>query len=324
MSGALGVSVVICTYRRPETLAVTLESLQRQEYGEFEIIVVNNDADRAVERDIEAFNASARVPVRCVHHPEGGNSGARNRGVAESSGDVVLFTDDDVTVAPHWVETYARAFAEEPDMAVAGGPVRPRWLEPPPSWLLEYIDGREEYPQLALLDLGDRFILRPDTTVYGCNMGLRRGSFEIAGFHPEIYGPRTLGDGEWGLWDELRVHGILFGYLPGAAVEHHIPAGRMTVAYLRRWAWHHGGAIMYRRLRGKIPSAMGALVEAARCMRRHGVQAAKGLALWGRTDRISLDAQFRTSQLAYELRYLYWWLYDPFVRHLLTREETRA
>ena len=39
-----------------------------------------------------------------------------------------------------WLAAYARCFGAHPDMAAAGGPIRPAWETPPPTWLLDLAD----------------------------------------------------------------------------------------------------------------------------------------------------------------------------------------
>jgi GT2 family glycosyltransferase len=53
-----------------------------------------------------------------------GASAARNEGVRQAKGDLLLFTDDDCTVDRDWVQRWCRAFEEEPALGIAFGSVR--------------------------------------------------------------------------------------------------------------------------------------------------------------------------------------------------------
>ena len=75
------ISVVIPTYKRPQSLVDTLESLQAQTFRDFEAVVVDNAASPETQAAAEAFAQRSPFPVRCLSHPHGGSSGARNHGV---------------------------------------------------------------------------------------------------------------------------------------------------------------------------------------------------------------------------------------------------
>lgn len=79
-------SVVIPTYQRPEMLMQALESVECQTFADYELIVVDDEADHG--------------------HAKGG-AGARNAGIAKATGEWVAFLDDDDTWAP---DKLARVF----------------------------------------------------------------------------------------------------------------------------------------------------------------------------------------------------------------------
>ena len=112
------VSVIVPTIGRP-SLQQCVDSLAAQVCDvPFEVIV-----SRA---GLTPRSSTARFPgVRVVREPRPGPAAARNRGVRESSGDVVAFVDDDCVAAPGWLRsalaTLARA--DEP-VVVAGGITR--------------------------------------------------------------------------------------------------------------------------------------------------------------------------------------------------------
>jgi glycosyltransferase involved in cell wall biosynthesis len=90
---------VVATRDRPDDLRRLLASLARQRTGRaFEVVVVDDGSEPPVALD------GARPNVRVVRGPAAGPARARNRGVAASAGEVVLFTDDDVEPGPGWVE----------------------------------------------------------------------------------------------------------------------------------------------------------------------------------------------------------------------------
>jgi len=251
----VSVSVVIPTFRRPASLLQALGSLQDQSAQDFEILVVDNAADPAVEAVVEEANRTARVQVRYVAEPRLGLHHARHAGARAATAPILLFTDDDATFDPGWIEAYQRAFERFPEMAAAGGPIHPEWETEPPSWLMAFMGERQSFPPLSIMDEGQQTTYCcPHGYFFGVNMAVRAEALRSAGgFNPEIFGTRWLGDGESGLNRKLCVAGGLVGYVPEAVVHHHIPAARMTKAYLGRRHAQEGAADEYAALAHVVP-----------------------------------------------------------------------
>ena len=116
-----------------------------------------------------------RFGARYEPHPRPlGLNVARNTGVARSTGELVVFVDDDVEVCPGWLEALLRAAREHPHAQVFTGPIRPRLEGRAPRSC-----GRED-PPITALDLGPR-----DTDevryAWGANMAVRRSALERVG-----------------------------------------------------------------------------------------------------------------------------------------------
>lgn len=90
-----------------------IAALLAQDYpaGRYEILVVdNNSTDSSAER-------VARYPrVRLLREPVQGDYAARNRGIRESRGDIIAFTDSDTAPRPDWLRAIAR---DMPDTGAA-------------------------------------------------------------------------------------------------------------------------------------------------------------------------------------------------------------
>jgi glycosyltransferase involved in cell wall biosynthesis len=107
---------VIPTRDRPEPLARCLAALRGQQGIELEVVVVDDGSSDpgAVER------AAAALPGAHLVRLEGaGPAAARNAGVREATGEIVLLTDDDCVPSAGWAATLARA-AREHDALAAG------------------------------------------------------------------------------------------------------------------------------------------------------------------------------------------------------------
>lgn len=98
------VSVVLPTYNREMTLAAAITTVLEQTFAVHELLVVDDgstDRTAAVVQEIAAHDPR----VRYVHQRNSGASVARNRGIAEASGDVIAFQDSDDLWRPTFLET---------------------------------------------------------------------------------------------------------------------------------------------------------------------------------------------------------------------------
>ncbi len=182
----LSVSVIVCTRDRPEDLERCLASLFRLDPAPHEIVVVDNcpttDATRALCRGL---------PVRYLHEAVPGQSRARNRGIAEATGEIVAFTDDDCVVEPGWLSGLAREFADQRVMAVTGV-VAPIELETPSQYLFEAHGGFQRGFERRDLD---GVVVDPATAAgtagAGANAAFRRRVFDQVEPFAEWLGPGT-------------------------------------------------------------------------------------------------------------------------------------
>lgn len=131
------ISVCVCTFRRPQRLQRTLESVGRQRLPEgtsCEVLVVDNDEAASGEATVDAFAASAHVAVRYVVEPRKGLSAARNRTLELAAGEWLALIDDDEVAAADWlVALYQTAQECRADAVI--GVVRPEFEVPPPAWV---------------------------------------------------------------------------------------------------------------------------------------------------------------------------------------------
>jgi glycosyltransferase involved in cell wall biosynthesis len=233
-------SVVLCTYNRQKSLRRTLGSLANMSVPAglaWELVVVDNNSTDRTRDVVEEFARGTVVDVRYVFERKQGLAHARTRGVAEASGHVIAFTDDDVVVDQHWLTGLVNAFADR-DAASVGGKILPVWEQPCPGWLTTDLWG-----YLALLDHGEesRDLDVPD--LWGANFAVRRTVLEKYGGFDTALGrvPGKLYAGEETmLLRRLLEAGERISYTPAALVYHHVPVSRMRKAYFRRWRFDEG------------------------------------------------------------------------------------
>jgi glycosyltransferase involved in cell wall biosynthesis len=119
-------SVVIPTYNRAASLAVTLGAIEWQEPvpGGFEVVVVSDGSTDDTTAILADFSRRASFPVRPIRQENAGPARARNRGVREARGAIIVFIDDDVEPVPGFLRTHAAHHADD-EHTVVIGPMSP-------------------------------------------------------------------------------------------------------------------------------------------------------------------------------------------------------
>jgi glycosyltransferase involved in cell wall biosynthesis len=107
------VSVCLTTFNRPGLLAQALESLRRQDYPNFEVLLVDDGSDEPealalLEQLEQEFKTRGWRIIRQENKYVGA---ARNTGARHAHGEYLLFMDDDNYAVPHEISTFVRAAA---------------------------------------------------------------------------------------------------------------------------------------------------------------------------------------------------------------------
>lgn len=121
MSGPPRLSVVVPTYNRRPRLVRLLGGLDRQTVpaSTFELVLVDDGSTDDTLTWLENNRARAYA-VRVVTQKNAGPAAARNRGVAEAQGELILFVDDDIEPTPTLLEEHLKLHDRERDLVVTG------------------------------------------------------------------------------------------------------------------------------------------------------------------------------------------------------------
>ncbi len=197
------ISVVVCTYRGHRLLRGCLAALEKVNYADVEVLVVNDSADEEVARVVSDFPMAKHFPIS--HQ---GLSAARNVGAKNATGEIIAFTDDDCEADPDWLFWLAKGF-EKGDFAAMGGPNVP---PPPENWEQACVIAAPGGPCHVMLDDEEA------EHVAGCNLAVRKTAWEaIGGFDEQFW---KAGDDVDFCW-RLRDAGFRIGFSPPAFVWHH-------------------------------------------------------------------------------------------------------
>lgn len=113
MSTPATTAVIVTTYNRPDALAAVLEGYLEQDRTDFELVVADDGSTPDTGAVVEACGARAPFGIRHVWHEDAGfRAGAiRNRAIAATSAEYVIFTDGDCVPRATFVSRH-RALAE--------------------------------------------------------------------------------------------------------------------------------------------------------------------------------------------------------------------
>jgi hypothetical protein len=176
----VAVSVVIPTFNRGEKLGETLDHLLRSDttgLGRIEVIVVDDGSDLPAEPVVTARRPPPPFSLRCVRQPNAGPASARNTGYRCSTGNLILFVDDDILVPPVLIRQHKEAHYLNPSAVVCG--VYPISPQGPSTFLQRLVNelwsdpglvGTGEFVEVTVVSSGqlslERATLQGDTFVY--------------------------------------------------------------------------------------------------------------------------------------------------------------
>ena len=115
--GAPTFSVIIPCYNSSATLDRALQSVLKQTFGDFEIVIVDDGSTEAI-CDSLAGVRDERIHFTTQAHE--GESAARNRGIDMSRGEFVTFLDSDDQAVVHWLEQFAQLAPSGADILRCG------------------------------------------------------------------------------------------------------------------------------------------------------------------------------------------------------------
>ncbi len=216
----LPISVVVCTRNRTNMLVHCLSALKTQQYGRYEIIVVDNAPD-----DDGTKKLASLMGVRYVREEKPGLDRARNMGIREARYDIVAFTDDDAKADKYWLQSIAKGFKDATVMAVTGY-VAPAEMETRAQQMFEWAYGgmghgfeRKVYDGSRMRD---REKLGAGGFGVGANMAFRKEWFDIGGYfdHALDVGTPSFGGGDIEMFHRVVATGNKLVYEPGMLVWH--------------------------------------------------------------------------------------------------------
>lgn len=262
------VSVVLCTHNpRPWSFERTLASLDRQSLRDFEIVLVDNASTPPLSPD--RLRAGLTVPMRVITEPRAGLTHARCRGIAEATGDLLVFVDDDNCLDEEYLARACAIAAANPGIGAFGGIACADASLTVPSWK------RRLLGHLGIRDNGAEVITSMEPRwgpwePIGAGMVTRRVVAEhFAGLVASRPGSLDLGrrgslqmSGDDALMARAsNAVGLSCSYQPTLTLTHLIEPSRVKASMLARTIYGHGRSyVVLERVLGRdvpVPSVGG-------------------------------------------------------------------
>ena len=224
------INVIVATRNRSANLRDLLEGLLRCDVPlslQWDVWIIDNNSTDDTPQIVQFL--ATRHPNRIHYRSESaqGKSFALNRGIRESSGDVVIFTDDDCIPDVHWIENIGREFSTRPDLGIVGGRIELHNPLDKPLTIRTWRDRR------VLSSASELFFF-----IAGCNMAVRRDVLTSVGEFDTGLGPGspkdTVAEDPDFIYRALRM-GTRIEYVPDVLVYHnHGRRSELDVKVLNR------------------------------------------------------------------------------------------
>jgi glycosyltransferase involved in cell wall biosynthesis len=287
------VSVLICTRDRSGMLEGCLQSVLACSPAADEVVVVDQSRDETTRLAV-CKHQGGKVPVRYLRGKGLGVSRAKNQGIADCTGDIIAFTDDDCRVDPGWIPALVEALRAG-DAAAAVG----RTLPGKPGE-----DGEETFSVYASRN-GRRFhaLSHPWRVGGGGNFAVVREVMRSAGPFDVRFGPGALLQSaeDMDMVHRLLRSGRRIVYAPSALVWHRSWRGREENRRLSRaYGVGAGGYFAKYLLKGDLLSGW-------RFLQRFGVRSfhlASGMAR-GDRRRVEEQSEYLKGLLEGTLRFVF-------------------
>lgn len=230
-------SLIVCTYNRDKYLYGALQCIAENGFPKeaYEIVLVNNMSTDNTEAECKRFeNDYPDVDFRYFVETNQGLSFARNRGIKESRGEVLVFLDDDSYIQKGYLNNLQKQLEAHLDADAFGGKIDPVFeIGEAPKWLSKW-----NYSWVSAIDLGNQVCqFNGKAFPIGANMGISKAMLDKTGtFNTQLGRSKKnlMGGEEKDLFERIRMAGGNIYYFPDVVVHHVIPPSRTTKDYVKR------------------------------------------------------------------------------------------
>lgn len=229
-----GASIIIPTYKRPESLEIALRSVMNSPLADrpLEIIVADNDPAGSAKKRVFDLMAKAEAEMRYIHVPDPGVSNARNGAMDAARGRYIAFLDDDMEALEGWLEQLIRV-SQHYSAGLCFGPITAQMPHP------EDPLNRHMQAFFSRLSDDDEGLISDPYGTGGSLIDLKLCRMPHPVFNPDLN--QTGGEDDF-LFQHLIATGTSIAWAPKAMSYEHVPPSRVTESYLwkRNFAFGQG------------------------------------------------------------------------------------
>ena len=232
------ISIIVCTYNRDKYIYDTLSKIARNNFPSegYEIVLINNNSTDNTEEECKRFQKDYPKTNYQYHiETQQGLSFARNRGIKESHGDMLVFLDDDAFVKDNYLTLLSAYLKQYPDADAFGGKITPLFESgKTPEWI-----GKWSYSWVSALNKGNQVCLFTRKSYpIGANMGIRRSALPEGLFNTDLGRKKDnlMGGEEKDLFNRIKEKNAKIYYFPKIEVMHVIPEKRVQKDFIRQLA----------------------------------------------------------------------------------------
>ena len=231
----MDISIIIPTFNNYKRLEITLEAFTRIHIPScvsWELIVINNNSNDQTRDTLLKY--SHLLPLKFFDEYRQGISFAKNLGLANSRGRLIIFADDDVKPCNDWLDIYWNQYLENETDYFWGGPVTSEFESTPKNMDLiklapPSVKGLSWGNKMRVLEKGEYFI--------GANWAVPSIILKkTGGFDTELglnSSPNKVMIGEENdLMNRLVKEGLRPLYLPNASITHFVPQSKTTLEHI--------------------------------------------------------------------------------------------
>lgn len=232
-------SVILPTKDRGVLIEKTINSLLSLDFpiADFEILLIDNLSSPDNQLHLQSLQAKYPEQIRYIRENKLGLNNARNCGIANAQGEILVFLDDDALVPSYWLTNILKYFAQDAQVYALGSKVIAQFTSPAPDWIDQrlglYISNFDRGEQAEKLFYNEY--------PRGANMAFRREAFSKFGLFRDCFdrkGKSLMSYGDIEMCYRLDHGGYTVLYVPDAEVLHLIRGDRLNEAWFqKRFYW---------------------------------------------------------------------------------------
>jgi GT2 family glycosyltransferase len=270
------ISAIVCTHNpRQDYLIRVLDGLKAQDWPahQWELLVIDNGSKEPVARRVDlGWHEAGRV----IREETLGLTNARLRGIRESSGEILIFVDDDNVLGTHYLRACSEIASLWPQLGVWGGSIIPEFEEEPEEAIVPFLS------TLALREIHDATWANVRTCSaaepWGAGLCVRKqAALAYADYltstryqMSDRVGTLLLSGGDTEMCYVTCSSGLGMGVFPSLSVTHLIPRSRVQPSYIAAISrgLSASQALVSFKWNGVEPRSVYSIAEFARCVKQ--------------------------------------------------------